>query len=68
MSTPLTPQEIARLAAAFDPDEAARAAAQDALDSMQTKGDALLREPHRRALLVLDAALAEVQQILEGGE
>jgi hypothetical protein len=49
----LTPQEAATLAAALDPSAAARAAAAE-----QQQG------AHRRALLALDTALAEIQRLV----
>jgi hypothetical protein len=60
VSANLSPEEAARLAQALDPSAAARA-------------EALLREtPHRRALLALDTALAQVQrlvrEIMEGAQ
>jgi hypothetical protein len=53
MSTHLSPDQAARLAQALDPSAAARAAAAE-----QQQG------AHRRALLALDAALAEIQRLV----
>ena len=61
----LSPEERARLAESLDPEAAARAARAEQHAAAQARADALLREtPHRRALLALETALAEVQRIL----
>jgi hypothetical protein len=63
--TALTPQEAATLAAALDPSAAARADADEPHGTTTAHAEALLREtPHRRALLQLDAALAQVQRLV----
>lgn len=65
MSTPLSPEQAARLAESLDPEAQARAAKAEQEQTAQARADALLREtPIRRALLQLDAALAEVHRIL----
>ncbi len=66
MSTPnLSPEEAATLAAALDPSAAARADADEQHGTTTAHAEALLREtPHRRALLALDNALAEIQRLV----
>ncbi|GDX10139.1 hypothetical protein LBMAG57_19110 [Verrucomicrobiota bacterium] len=66
MSTPnLTESECVRLAESLDPEAQARAAAEREQQGAQHRAEALLREtPHRRALLALDGALAEVQRLV----
>ena len=66
MSAPtLSLEEAARLAQALDPSAAARADAAEQHATATARAEALLREtPIRRALLQLDAALAEVHRIL----
>ena len=66
MSTPLSPEEAATLAAALDPEAHARAAAAEQHGTATARAEALLREtPIRRALLQLDCALAEVQRLVK---
>ncbi len=65
VSANLSPDQAARLAQALDPSAAARAAAVEQHGSATACAEALLREtPHRRALLQLDAALAQVQRLV----
>ena len=61
----LNPQEARTLAAALDPEAQARAAAAEQHGTATARAEALLREtPHRRALLALDNALAEIQRLV----
>ena len=61
----LNPQEARRLAESLDPEAHARADAEREQQGAQHRAEALLREtPHRRALLQLDCALAEVQRLV----
>ena len=65
MTAPLSPSDARRLAESLDPEAQARAATAEQEQAAQARADALLREtPIRRALLQLDAALAEVHRIL----
>ena len=62
---PLTETERQKLTASLDPEAQARAAAAEQHGTATARAEALLREtPHRRALLQLDCALAEVQRLV----